>query len=299
MLHRSRDLWGVYREDGSLLDTGDSQTEGLQEALDYAVPRGFMLHVIGGGVSYKGPTDYNRIECSVPITVSHTTGNVIILDGVTLLFGTGVTGDGLVFDSADFSNFIHRGQIVYRGNGSAVRFNPVTPNTENFIGITSSTFEFGAVAVVDNVTLQPVTNKGLGLRFSPASGLIINNTFRVAEFNGGLVGCQVDSSAQTFQQNRIVIPSCHTQGSTGITVGHTATANIFKNTWNVHVNGNGGSAGISVWGQKDLFIGQLGYGSSMGLLRNATSSKNKFLFGSNDYATPMFDASTAHDDVIL
>ena len=94
--------WVVYKEDGSVLDVTGTTTQGLQEAIDYAVDNGYDLEVNGGGVKPLVPgtpsggalgTDpFATVNTDETVTVSQTahgltTGDLVRFTGAPAVNG--------------------------------------------------------------------------------------------------------------------------------------------------------------------------------------------------------------------
>ena len=165
MVHDSAAKWGVFRPDGSPLSVSGTTTQGLQEAIDYAQKRALPLFVIGGGITppHTGlPTPsraLSQINCSTPIAVPTGWVNSYHFFGVNLLYdvahGADPARDFITFDSADMMDWdMHTSQIIYPGNGAAIRFLPAHDNGEDFAGFTGSRFLFGSIAITHATTLR-------------------------------------------------------------------------------------------------------------------------------------------------
>lgn len=296
--------WKVYAPDGSEVSTTGTTTQGLQEAINYARTNGYGLEVIGGQITpLPGVLATSRITCSTPITIGTAHTGFYHFRGVDLLFTGSASADFITFDSADMLDFaMYAGQIIYSGNASAIRINGTNDNGESFIGWTSSRLRIATIAIVNSGTLAPESTHGVGIRFSPANGHIINLDIYVAEINGGLIGIQVDNPAgsNTFRLNRITSPAIHFQGSASVTAGTSsiASSKIFGNKWDLIVNPDSGGNGVSIWGNNDTWDLSIGAGA-VGVLLNSSASRHLIRWALNAATTRLTDSSTAKNHTLL
>lgn len=222
--------WIVVLPDGTLLGTGGSTSQGLQEALNYCAVNGYNLFVQGGAQ----PNGSARlITCSAPILVPPLRSVKISIEGVHLIFNY-LTGDGLTFDSmmeADFE--FSGGEIIHGGSDYAVRFHPRTPNyTDPTIGITSS-----RVFIQSIVTTCPTGALGC-VAFDDDTGSIWQNLFSFSEINGaGFAGLGVTIYQASFGvlQNVISIAGIHDVKNACIQIGLSgaSSAVIAPNIWHI------------------------------------------------------------------
>lgn len=310
--------WMTYKPDGSILDVTGTTTQGLQESINYAQDNGYPLLVMGGGIVFPGSSAVSRLTCSTPISFPTGWGNTYHFIGVDLHYTGNVASDFITFDSADLTEVdFHHSEIIYPGNGAAVRFNPAANNGEDFAGFTSSTFRLGTIAIVNPVTLSPESTHGIGVRISMpdlglglanGDGLFTNVSLYVAEINSGLTGIQVDNpgAGNTFSKNTITAPAIHGQGTTGVAVGTSAGAAnlIFGNHWSLNIAGAPASTALSAWGGLssggggDLYEAALS-GSATGLLLNSSAANNMFLIAHNGCATPVTNNAASATNRLL
>ena len=271
MVHDSAGKWVVYQPDGHPLAVLSTTTQGLQEAINYAQLHAFPLFVIGGGITPpttglpKPSVALSQIYCTTPISVPTGWANCYHFYGVNLLYDVGHGAnpdlDFFTFDSADMMDWdMHTSQVIYPGNGAAIRFLPAHDNGESFAGFTACRFAFGSIAVTNPKTLQPESTHGAGIRISmPALGLGLANgnglfdatQICISEINGGQYGIQVDNpgAGNVFAQNRIVAKTIRSQGTASVEIGTSAVANsIFGNSWELLACPAPGGTGISTWG---------------------------------------------------
>ncbi len=256
MFHDTPTTWLVSLPDGTIMNTSSSTTDGLQEAITYATANGYNLWVLGGPF-----VDYRKVTCTTAITVPPLQGFEWHMQAVNLWFTGLATVNFITVDSCDQTLFRWgSSQIVHSGtgagNGVTLLFKPTGNNGEDFVGITSSTFELGVVVPANGLGGVPDGTRGYGVVldssvYTPGhangSGLIVNNTFSAAEINGGIYGIHVvdPDSHNSFKSNTMVFPSIHTQGTWAITVGTSAAAAelILLNKWKVTTD-----SPVSTWG---------------------------------------------------
>ncbi len=332
MVHDSAAKWGVFRPDGSPLSVSGTTTQGLQEAIDYAQKRALPLFVIGGGITppHTGlPTPsraLSQINCSTPIAVPTGWVNSYHFFGVNLLYdvahGADPARDFITFDSADMMDWdMHTSQIIYPGNGAAIRFLPAHDNGEDFAGFTGSRFLFGSIAITHATTLAPESTHGTGIRVSmPALGLGLSNgngLFDASEIysneiNGGLYGIRVDTPGpgNVFSGNRIVAKTIHGQGKASVEIGTSAVASaIYGNRWDLLVGPIPGATGVSTWGGASFSGAQWGgdrfslavTNGANGIVFNASAANNLVLAGtiSTGGGSPYVNRATSQTNVVV
>lgn len=316
MIHNSAGTWQIFKPDGTILSTPGTTTMGLMEGITYAKQNGFIFEAFGGGVPYGDTFNNHQITCTTPIAVPVGHGDGIYLRDCTILYrvdgggGADPTKAFFTFDSADFSTFIHTGEIVYQGDAVAIDFNPQTNNGEDFAGFAEGNYEFGSVVCFPSVahptpisSICRVRTPHLGLGLPNGDGLFTGTNLTIKEANGGVSALIVDDpgSGNVFSLNEIEI-SAHSQTGIGIKGGTSATSagRIYGNQWNVTMSGSGTKA-VSVWGGAsaggdlwNLISGGFAYGiafetsavnqivnagylagTTAAILNNATSQTNK------------------------
>jgi hypothetical protein len=142
---------GVTLPDGSQLDISHSQTQGLQEAFDYAANEGWGLFVLPGTYTLNAHLDIAPLE-----------GHTFRLKDVTLNFGPSVTDYGIRFDSTMIVDWYWSGGALNAPSAtSGVLFQPRSPHPLDGIvygtsGVVDSRFDFSVpiTAASYDVTMQ-------------------------------------------------------------------------------------------------------------------------------------------------
>ena len=142
---------GVTLPDGSALDIAGSQTQGLQEALNYAAAEGWDVFVLPGEYFLNAHLDIEEAQ-----------GKVFRLEDVTLNFSPAVTDFAIRFDSTMITDWYWRGGALNApGATHGVLFQPRTPHpldgiVYGVIGVVDSRFYFSVdiAAAVHDVTIE-------------------------------------------------------------------------------------------------------------------------------------------------
>jgi hypothetical protein len=142
---------GVTLPDGSQLDISGSQTEGLQEAFNYAANEGWGLFVLPGSYSLNAHLDIAPLE-----------GHTFRLKDVTLNFSPSVTDYGIRFDSTMIVDWYWSGGALNApGAASGVLYQPRSPHPLDGLvygtsGIVDSRYDFSIpiAAASYGVTMQ-------------------------------------------------------------------------------------------------------------------------------------------------
>jgi hypothetical protein len=152
---------GVTLPDGSLLDISGSQTQGLQEALDYSAGQGWDIFVLPGTYTLNAHLDVPAIQL-----------RSFRLQDVTLNFTSSVTDFGIRFDSTMLTNLYWKGGSLNAPSATnGIIYQPRTPHPLDgikygTIGVVDSAFQFnipitaGTYAVTMNTqtaTINDVT----------------------------------------------------------------------------------------------------------------------------------------------
>jgi hypothetical protein len=129
---------GVTLPDGSLLNIAGTQTQGLQEALNYSAAEGFDVFVLPGTYTLNAHLDLAALQ-----------DRAFRLEDVTLNFTASVTDWGIRFDSTMITDWYWRGGALNAPNAtSGVLFQPRTPHPLDgeiygTVGVVDSRFDFG------------------------------------------------------------------------------------------------------------------------------------------------------------
>lgn len=252
--------WAVYAPDLSAIDISASNTDGLQEAIDYACTEGYDLHVHGGGIKPGSPaTDIAVINCTVGIVFPPMQNKVIRIGACTVNFTGAVTGTGVFFDSCMMIDLDWCGQIVYTGNGRAVEFKPTSGVPyDAVVACVDSKFKFNHIALTGGT--NPIC-----LYFDTTNGPVQGCLFEGFEFNGidvaGSRGIVLEIATNGIISNTFRVNRIHLCKSVALSIGTSTTgqANIHSNIFECMIYGatGGTTAGIDVFGQYNMFIGAI------------------------------------------
>ena len=260
----STSTWVVYTPDGTILNTTGSTTSGLQEALNYAAATGYSCNVLvlgGDGVGVNPGTQYGEIFCSTTVIFPPLRSIAVRMYGVHIIFTSGVTGNGIVFDSMDNALIDIIGEVVYQGNASAIVFDPRTP-----VPVDGGTFLSGSYIRIAAVA----TNGGAPIacvEMDTNTSAITGNKFDFGELNGaggqlqpavalyGIVVVDPESNT-SFEQNIIDIGIIHLVTNAGIQIGTTSTnqGNNRQNVWRIGgiLPDGASSVGFDSFGSSDV-----------------------------------------------
>ncbi len=293
--------WSVFASDGSRLDTTDSSTDGLQEALDRAVAERRQLRIIGG--------EGRPILARETVRVPPLDGAVVALGAVTIDFSLSVTGDGLLFDSIAHSSWLHQGQVTYRGGGAAVRIHPRTA-VRGAVGAFDSVVSFLRIHAADG-------HNPVGLHFDSSLGIIRNLAVDIREITGSLERRHVLSdgirvshpgAGQHFRFNEVRCGRIRGAAGAGIRVGENlrpdGAGDIASNRWTATILPPGeAAAGLLTWARQDryeLIIADEVAPFATGIYLAPDASRNLFVVARNDAsAHPVLDESTTRDSRFL
>lgn len=304
MARNDSGAWIVMTPWGVALDVSQSQSQGLQEAINYAVTNGMELQVIGGMDAV--------IVCNATISFPPLWDCLLELGSVHLDFQDTVTGPGLLFDTIVHSTVIHRGNITYRGNEAIIRLQPHT-NFRQVPTCVDSKLEFlriRAIAginpmgihiipardgfralVIDVLEIegrtygpdQPIMGDGVVISHPGGNGYCLDNVFNIARIKG-----------------------CY---GASIRVGETPrpalSTEIGGNVWRV---GSISPAcptalGLSTWARHDRYelgISALNSPFGIGIRLEESAAKNLLLINRNDATThKVFDNSISRDNLVI
>jgi hypothetical protein len=143
---------GVTLHDGTLLDITGTQTQGLQEAFDYAADEGWGVFVLPGTYNLNAHLD-----------VVERQGAAFRLQDVTMNFGAGVTDYGLQFDSTMITDWYWDGGALIAASATdGVRIKPRNPHPlDGCLGLTPAAtvdsrfiFDVPITAATNEVTMD-------------------------------------------------------------------------------------------------------------------------------------------------
>ena len=306
--------WVVYKPDGSVLDISASTTQGLQEAINYAIWNGYPLFVFGGGITNPGhnsniPWAFSNIVCTTPISIPTIWQNTFHMHGVTCWYLTNDTTDFFTFDSSEMAHVDwNESQIVSASSGAIVRFNAQHNMGDSFIGTTTGRFRFGH--------LINYNAAGTGLRFSMpfvsgqpyGAGLVVESNFEAQEIGGGLICVLVDDPGVSGGTNNQFIGNylrfmriiSDKPNGYGIKVGTSSVSvdKIHGNRWEAEINCTGSNttafahAGGGSGNGGDLFTGNILTATTGIIITSPGSMGHNFITGSNQTSNRYVDQST-------
>lgn len=260
--------WYVFDPYGNPVSTSGTTTQGLQEAINYAVNNGWPLIVDGVGQwqvsTYPNPNPGNgsllnaasTITCTSGISIPRSQIAFIEMRNVSIWFTSAVSaGDGITIDSAEMTRIWIHGQVVFNGSSGyyAVRVKPSsgTPYDNNVAFDPSELF-------IHTIVCQPGASASGCICFDLSEGSISSSKFRFVEVNGGAFGIAVynPQSGTLFEQNIIEATNIHASSSAGIQEGFSTTyaGNIRQNIWTISgIRPNGSSSsGFNSFGSYDI-----------------------------------------------
>jgi hypothetical protein len=115
---KTNGMWTVRLPDGSILNTPDTVSQGLQEAIKWVQDNGYCLEVYGG--PEVGNTDPNQITTTQTITIAPSAKGCFHFHSVSLWCNVPAKMDCIDIQAQDMLDFDFSGQIIYPSNQSAV-----------------------------------------------------------------------------------------------------------------------------------------------------------------------------------
>ena len=229
---------------GNRIDTSSTTTNGIQEALNYAISNNYNLHLAGS----NGNLTTSYYQCTSGIYVPPAHEFSWTSDAITISFTSAVTAYGIEFDSQDGAHVDLKGQIVWGATGgNVILFNPVNDApTDATIFITSSHFAFGQIVAAS-------AQSGLYLQTSTTGSQgIIQNTFQTQEINGGTYGVDIPVPADgVIENNLFIVNGMHGQATSQLNVA--SPVNLAYNRW-VSASTNIVPGAITVGASPFLFV---------------------------------------------
>lgn len=221
--------WHIIPPGDYELNFANSETGGLQEALDVAILNGFPLEVTGRGATFSTA---NHIQSHLGVFAKPAQNAKVTISNCSINFDNTVLGDGLVIDSSLMLDWSMPGSpFVYEGDGAAFKIAP-----RNIL------YPDGVVGFSANkVSLHCVSTVGgsgpCGVVFDASQAPITNNEFSVNEPMGngiGVNGIKV-VGPYAFEQNKITSVYNHSWTGAQVQIGMSPTgqAMIRHNTWNL------------------------------------------------------------------
>lgn len=184
------DSAGVIQHSKAGTIGGTTQTDGLQEAVNYAVNSGLDLYITGGRALDNAGVSTNNNVYFLNQTLRIPAAQDFRIDGGESIINYNPTsGDALTIDSCEDCHF--RFGLVVTGavNGSAVLFKPTNlTNLDHLKVITDSTFEFSSIA-----TSMPTGTSKYALNFDATNGPILWNDFNATATVGFQTNVRLNS----------------------------------------------------------------------------------------------------------
>lgn len=287
--------WTITGPAGEAVSTVGTTTQGLQEAINYAVNNGYPLRCFGRGI--KSSIVLNDATTYPPVIQTTTTLTLPDCQIADLDFGdlsiiaAPSVNPVLRVGSTMMCRFQFNGQII--GGGDVVILfkpqNPVPLDGQLGAGpsITASRFVFGSVGAQSGGAAG--VSSAL-IRFDLSTGAIAGAIFDFLECEGkNIYGYAIQvinagsvGGTTSFEQNEVSAPNIHGFKTVGLQIGGSV---VGGNYWGANYRGGiyrlagmrgGGAAavGINTFGVHDLFLGGNITNEEGGLLQGIIVSAN-------------------------
>lgn len=239
----------VLSPTGAAVSTIGTTTDGIQEAINYAVANGYNVFIAGGSGTI-GSTGFFKTTSGILFpsgTVSKMTTFSLRSNGATISVGSGVSV-GLTIDSCSNCFIELPGDIIIGNNsGTAILINPVH-TTNGAINTGANTFKFGFLSgpggsnsatamllaattatgvgiISNNIYLDGLAGFGTNLAIDdPSNGNDINSNI----FYGGFFHAGNAISQLMLSKNNFVISDSIANTVTGVSL--TGSAFTFENS---------------------------------------------------------------------
>lgn len=239
-----------------------TQTDGLQEAINYAVATGEDVYIEGGYALGRSSGRFNNNVYFLNKTLAVPPAQDFRIDGgESVINYNPLTGNAITINSCEDCHF-RFGVVVTGGtNAAAVAFDPTGPTEVDGIRVvTDSTFRFSSIA-----TNRPVGTSLAAIELAPApgAGSVLWNTIDATAtvgFQYNLYTNGRSSSAGVFN-NRISVGHDHQATKALAYVGRFTSGNIF--TLNDSSNGYS-TTGVISYGTNNDFVLQSDSGVGVG-----------------------------------
>lgn len=212
-----------------------TQTDGLQEAINYAVNSGLDVYITGGrATTAGGGGSSNNNVYFLDETLSIPAAQDFRIDGgESIINYNPSSGDAVTVDSCEDCHFRFGLVVTGAANGSAVAFRPTNPtNLDSLTVITDSTFEFSSIA-----TSAATGTSAYALNLDATNGPILWNDFTATAAVGFQQNVRLHSPSST---NAVIDNSfriVHNHQATGSMIEIEANSN--NNHWVVNDDRNG------------------------------------------------------------
>jgi hypothetical protein len=271
----------IVLPDGSLLETGDSTTSGLQEAFDYAAAYDLDVLVFGRGVRNANPnTSFGHYTLSSTLTVGDLVARSYKIYGVTFLYPT-VGGTAMTLGDLIDSDFELTGEVVGYASDVVLHIKPDT------VGILNSFVRIQhPVGMTNNVAVNVLID--------PSLQSIDHTEFYFHEVNEGQFGIRVDnpSSDTYFQDNFIRTVHAHATSEIAVQLGQHATnaSNIRRNVLEIRTATAlyPSHSALQIWGDYNAIdLIAVGATSTFGAKFEPGSNNNILFYGTLNASTPI------------
>lgn len=221
-----------------------TQTDGLQEAVNYAAASGEDVYIEGGYALGRGNARFNNNVYFLNQPLRIPPAQDLRIDGGEAVINYNPSsGNAITINSCEDCHFRFGVVVTGATNGAAVKFQPTQPTEiDGLKVITDSTFRFSSIA-----TSKPTGTSLAALALTPSSsgGSILWNTIDATATVGFQynVMTQGMSAAAGVFNNRISVGHNHMASKATAYVGTNSSGNIF--TLNNSRNGGSPTAVIS------------------------------------------------------
>lgn len=282
---------------GRVVDTSQSLTQGLQEAIDTAAHSGADLDVYGGAVK-PGGVDPSIVRCLAGLRFPPWQKGVIRWQSITVSIEGGAAV-GLEIGSMMACEFRWLGGQMVCGNALiGVLFHPRSELPFDPAGPVITT---SRVLLPSIVMVRP---DAVCARFDLLHGNVgEGNLFEFIEPNGGAYGVQVLPRWGSFRGNSVRVMGAHAQGAACVAVGVEArfAGRMRGNQWQIECDPAPGAVGVDVWGCQDLYhisvLDDEGPGA-VALALQETAEDNVVISACLRAALPLHDLSGGQNLVI-
>lgn len=239
-----------------------TETDGLQEAVDYAVATGEDLYIEGGYALGRSSGRFNNSVYFLNKTLVIPPAQDFRIDGgESIINYNPLTGNAISINSCEDCHFRFGVVVTGGANGAAVAFDPTQPTEVDGISVvTDSTFRFSSIA-----TNRPVGTSlaAIELAPTPGAGSILWNTVDATAtvgFQYNLYANGRGSSAGVFN-NRISVGHDHQATKALAYIGSFTSGNTFA----LNDSSNGYSTtGVISYGTNNDYVLQSNPGIAVG-----------------------------------
>lgn len=272
----------------NIVDTSGTTTDGIQEAINYAIANKYNVHIAGSSNAGYSATTTISIGASQSFEITSDNTYINISPGTA-------TDAGIQIDSQDKAVFKFNCLITYSGNGIAVWFHPLNESPASTYRIQYSEFHFLSIVDTSGTSTSPIIQ--LDTSGNSAASIIYSN-FNFVQIYGGSstdtlnTGILVSAPNDGFSFNEININTIHGYITNAVQEGGTSTDYVYANNWYVNFQTAVGSS-IVMTTYAAFSKGQLTYGqdSSTGnfayyIAYLGKANSNQFdVYGANNIPT--------------